>query len=229
MLSVSHTTMIRTTTKIAAAALATIAFVVAGPAIIGNKNLKPAELATPKELSEEESAKLETADFGAGCFWCVEAVLQRIKGVKSVESGYMGGHIDNPSYKQISTGKSGHAEIVRVEFDPSEITFHKLLEVFWELHDPTTLNRQGADRGTQYRSAIFYHSEGQKSTAAASKAKKDKSGDFRDPIVTEITAASEFFTAEDHHQDYFEKNKENRYCRAVIWPKLKKLGLLKKD
>ncbi len=221
--------MIRTTTKIAAAALATVAFVVAGPAIIGTKNMKPVAPVTPEKISEEDAANLEIVDLGAGCFWCIEAVLERIKGVQSVESGYMGGRVENPTYKQIGTGKTGHAEVVRVKFDPTAISLDKLLEVFWELHDPTTLNRQGADRGTQYRSAIFYHSEAQKRTAEASKAKTDKSKKFDDPIVTEITEASQFYLAEDYHQDYFETNQNNRYCRAVIWPKLKKLGLLKKD
>lgn len=220
--------MISTATKITAAGLATLAFVVAGPAIIGGKNVKPVDPVTPKEISKEEAAKLETIDLGAGCFWCIEAVLERIKGVKSADSGYMGGHTKDPTYKQICTGTTGHAEIVRVKFNPAELPLDKLLEVFWELHDPTTLNQQGADRGTQYRSAIFYHSEAQKKAAEASKAKADKSGKFDDPIVTEITAASPFFPAEEYHQDFFEANQNYPYCRAVIWPKLEKLGLLKK-
>ena len=157
----------------------------------------------------------------------IKRPLERIKGVKVVQSGYMGGHVKDPTYKQITTGKTGHAEIVRVKFDSKELSFEQLLEVFWKLHDPTTLNRQGADVGTQYRSAIFYHSEEQKKTAQASKKKKDKSGEFDDPIVTEITKASTFYEAEDYHQDFFEQNKTYPYCRAVIWPKLHKLGLLK--
>ncbi len=221
--------MLRTTSKIIAAALATAAFVVAGPAIIGGKKVKPVAPVTPEEISKEDAAKLDTVDLGAGCFWCIEAVLERIKGVKSVESGYMGGHVKNPTYKQISGGDTGHAEIVRVKFDPAELSFENLLEVFWELHDPTTLNRQGADVGTQYRSAIFYHSDAQKKAAEASKAKKDKSGKFKNPIVTEITEASEYYPAEDYHQDFFEGNQNYPYCRAVIWPKLEKLGLLKED
>lgn len=221
--------MMRTLTKIIAAGLATGAFVIAGPAIVGGKKVKFADPVMPEKISEEEEAKLETVDLGAGCFWCIEAVLHRIKGVKSVESGYMGGHVKDPTYKQICTGTTGHAEIVRVKFNPEELPFEKLLEVFWELHDPTTLNRQGADVGTQYRSAIFYHSEEQKKAAEASKAKKDKSGKFKTPIVTEITAASVYYPAEDYHQDYFEANKTAPYCRAVIWPKLEKLGLIVED
>ena len=221
--------MIRKASKITAFTLATVAFVIAGPAIIGGKKVKPVEPVTPKNISKGETAKLETVDLGAGCFWCIEAVLERIKGVKAVESGYMGGIIINPTYRQICTGATGHAEIVRVKFDPATLSFPRLLEVFWELHDPTTLNRQGRDEGTQYRSAIFYHSEAQKKAAEASKAKTDKSGKFRNPIVTEITKASAFYLAENYHQDYFEANQNAPYCRVVIWPKLEKLGLLKKE
>ncbi len=213
---------------IAAAAVAACgAFVIAGPT--PRSAVKPVDPVTPKELSDEEKEALEVVDLGAGCFWCIEAVLERIKGVKSVESGYMGGHVKDPTYKEICTGETGHAEVVRVHFDPEELPFDKLLEVFWKLHDPTTLNRQGHDIGTQYRSAIFYHSDEQKAAAEASKAAADKSGEFKDPIVTEITAASDFFPAEDYHQDFFEENKTYPYCRAVIWPKLEKLGLLKDE
>ena len=221
--------MIRKASRITALMLATAAFVIAGPAFLGGKKVKPIDPVTPDKISKEESAKLETVDLGAGCFWCIEAVLERIKGVQSVESGYMGGIIQNPTYKQICTGTTGHAEIVRVKFDPKALPFPKLLEVFWELHDPTTLNRQGADQGTQYRSAIFYHSDEQKNASETSKTKKDKSGTFKNPIVTEITKVSTFYPAEDYHQDYFEANKNAPYCRAVIWPKLAKLGLLKEE
>ena len=181
------------------------------------------------KISEEEQAKLETIDLGAGCFWCIEAVLERVKGVRTVESGYMGGQTKNPTYKDICTGTTGHAEIVRVKFNSKELSFDKLLEVFWELHDPTTLNRQGADEGTQYRSAIFYHNEEQKKVAENSRAKKNKSGKFDSPIVTEITKISKFYPAEDYHQDFFDNNKTFGYCRAVIWPKLAKLGMLKEE
>lgn len=174
-------------------------------------------------LTEEEKASLETATFGAGCFWCVEAVFENLDGVKSVESGYMGGETKNPTYKQICTGTTGHAEVTRIYFDPEVISYETLLDWLWRSHDPTTLNRQGGDVGTQYRSAIFYHSEDQKKAAEASKAAAQR--DFSSPIVTEITAASEFYIAEDYHQDYYKLNKTAPYCRMVITPKLKKLDL----
>lgn len=171
--------------------------------------------------------ELETITFGAGCFWCIEAVLLKVKGVDSVVSGYMGGEVVNPTYEQVCTGLTGHAEVVEVKFDPKVISFDELLEVFWQLHDPTTLNRQGHDVGTQYRSAIFYHTDEQRDAAEKSKKKWDESGKFRDPIVTEITRATVFYPAEDYHQNYFAKNPRNPYCRANIIPKLKKLDLLK--
>lgn len=168
---------------------------------------------------------LEVATFGAGCFWCVEAVLEQFDGVEDVVSGYMGGTVDNPTYRQICTGRTGHAEVVQVTFDPKKISFEKLLEVFWKLHDPTTLNRQGNDVGTQYRSAVFYHSEAQRDAAIESKRKTDESSAFSDPVVTEITEASRFYEAEVDHQDYYRLNKRQPYCQYVIVPKLDKLGL----
>lgn len=221
--------MIRNLIKLIAAVLVIAPFAFAGQAILGGKRVKPVEKVTQKKISEEEQAKLETIDLGAGCFWCIEAVLERVKGVRTVESGYMGGQTKNPTYKDITTGTTGHAEIVRVKFNSKELSFDKLLEVFWELHDPTTLNRQGADEGTQYRSAIFYHNEEQKKVAENSRAKKNKSGKFDSPIVTEITKASKYYPAEDYHQDFFDNNKTYGYCRAVIWPKLAKLGMLKEE
>ena len=221
--------MIRNLIKLIAAVLVIATFAFAGQAILGGKRVKPVEKVTQKKISEEEQAKLETIDLGAGCFWCIEAVLERVKGVRTVESGYMGGQTKNPTYKDICTGTTGHAEIVRVKFNSKELSFDKLLEVFWELHDPTTLNRQGADEGTQYRSAIFYHNEEQKKVAENSRAKKNKSGKFDSPIVTEITKISKFYPAEDYHQDFFDNNKTFGYCRAVIWPKLAKLGMLKEE
>ncbi len=167
--------------------------------------------------------KTELATFGAGCFWCIEAVLEQLDGVEDVVSGYMGGKVANPTYEQICTGRTGHAEVVQVKFSPEKISYDDLLTMFWKLHDPTTLNRQGADVGTQYRSAIFYHSEEQQKAARASKAKAAKY--FSDPIVTEITAASPFYAAEKYHQDYYRLNKNQPYCRFVIVPKLDKLGL----
>lgn len=174
-------------------------------------------------LSEEEKASLEIATFGAGCFWCVEAVFENLDGVKSVESGYMGGETKNPTYREVSAGTTGHAEVTRIYFDPAAISYETLLDWLWRSHNPTTLNRQGADVGTQYRSAIFYHSEAQRKAAESSKAAAQPM--FDDPIVTEITPASEFYIAEDYHQDYYRLNKTAPYCQMVIRPKLKKLDL----
>ncbi|MDB6022620.1 MAG: msrA [Pedosphaera sp.] len=166
----------------------------------------------------------ESIILGAGCFWCTEAVFQQIPGVISVTSGYTGGSVKHPSYEQVCTGATGHAEASRVVFDPKKTSLEKILQVFWEAHDPTSLNRQGADSGTQYRSAIFYHTDEQRKIAEQSKAEAAK--EFSKPIVTEITKAGEFYPAEDYHQDYYRLNKNrNPYCSRVIAPKLKKLGL----
>ena len=171
--------------------------------------------------------KTETATFAAGCFWCVEAVLDRLEGVSDVESGYMGGAIDNPTYKMICRGDTGHAEVVQVKFDPVKISYEKLLNYFFALHDPTTLNRQGNDVGTQYRSAIFFHSSGQRQIAEKSVNEKNEKGIFHSPIVTEITEVEKFYPAEKYHQDYYRNNKAAPYCRSVITPKLEKLDLEK--
>ena len=166
----------------------------------------------------------EVITLGAGCFWCTEAVFQQIPGVLSVTSGYMGGATKNPTYEQICTGTTGHAEVTQVVFDPKQTSLAKILETFWHAHDPTSLNRQGADSGTQYRSAILYLTDGQKTVAE--KAKADAGKEFSKPIVTEIAKAAEFYPAENYHQDYYRLNKNrNPYCRAVIAPKLQKLGL----
>ena len=178
--------------------------------------------------------KMETITLGAGCFWCIEVVLQRVNGVQSVVSGYSNGKTKNPKYEDICTGTTGHAEVVQVVYDPAVISTEKLLHVFFELHDPTTLNRQGHDSGTQYRSGIFYHTDEQKKVAEKVKAEMDKSGKFKDPIVTEITKLDNWYKGEDYHQDYFNQNYTKgsgnwRYCNATIIPKLKKLGLLKPE
>lgn len=170
--------------------------------------------------------KLATTTLGAGCFWCIEAVFQNLKGVQSVASGYTGGQIENPTYEQISTGTTGHAEVAQIKFDPEMISFEDLLYVFWRTHDPTTLNRQGADVGTQYRSAIFFDSEEQKEIAERSKAKTDASDLWPEPIVTEISQLDKFYKAEEYHQDYYKLNSNQPYCRLVIDPKIRKL---KKD
>lgn len=177
--------------------------------------------------TREAPAKAEKATLGAGCFWCIEAVLEQIEGVSDVRSGYMGGSVKNPTYEQVCKGTTGHAEVVEVMFDPVKISFEKLLDYFWKLHDPTTLNRQGGDVGTQYRSAIFYHSAEQKEAALKSKRRLEEQAVYDAPVVTEITEASEFYVAEDYHQDFYRLNREYPYCRAVIVPKLEKLGLEK--
>ena len=179
------------------------------------------------EPSDPNPIRTETATLGAGCYWCVEAVLQQVDGVVSLESGFMGGDVADPSYEQVCTGTTGHAEVVQVKFDPEVLSYEALLEWFWQLHDPTTLNRQGADEGPMYRSAIFYHSDAQRVAAEASKRNAGDSGKFYGPIVTEITEAGPFYVAKQDHQDFYRRNREYGYCRAVIAPKLDKLGLKK--
>jgi peptide-methionine (S)-S-oxide reductase len=164
----------------------------------------------------------DTAIFGAGCFWCVEAVFTELKGVSSVQSGYTGGHIKNPSYKEVCTGRTGHAEVAKIVYDPAVITFDELLEVFWQTHDPTTLNRQGADVGTQYRSSIFYINDYQKERAEYFKEKLNASGAWDNPIITEISPLGDYYPAEDYHQNYFANNPDQPYCSAVVRPKVEK-------
>jgi methionine-S-sulfoxide reductase len=164
----------------------------------------------------------DTATFGAGCFWCTEAVFQELKGVLKVTSGYSGGHVANPTYEQVTSKTTGHAEVTQIVYNPEQISFDELLEVFWKTHDPTTPNRQGADVGPQYRSAIFYHSASQKELAEKYKAELDKSGAFNAPIVTEINAFKAFYAAEDYHQNFYANNPNYGYCSYVIKPKLDK-------
>jgi len=168
-------------------------------------------------------AKSEIATLGGGCFWCVEAVFQRIEGVISVKPGYAGGNVKNPTYKQICTGNTGHAEVAKIEFDTSKITYSQILNVFWQSHDPTTLNRQGNDVGTQYRSVIFFHDESQREIAEKSKLDADKSGYWDNKIVTEITLLNNYYNAEDYHDNYYNNNPNQPYCLFVIKPKLDKL------
>jgi peptide-methionine (S)-S-oxide reductase len=165
----------------------------------------------------------ETAVFGGGCFWCLEAVFDRLQGVKSVESGYMGGHIENPTYRQVCGGDTGHVEVIRVTFDPQEISYSELLEVFFEIHDPTTLNRQGNDMGTQYRSVIFYESEEQRRQAEKAIAGLNAARIWPDSVVTALEPATKFYVAEDYHQEYYANNSSQPYCQLVISPKVKKL------
>jgi peptide-methionine (S)-S-oxide reductase len=172
--------------------------------------------------SEKQPVKTAIATFGAGCFWCTEAVFLRLKGVSKVTSGYTGGKIPNPTYKAVCTGTTGHAEVIQIKFDPSVISFEQLLDVFFHTHDPTTLNRQGADTGTQYRSSVFFHSEEQKAATEKMIQELNKSGEFDSKIVTTIEKMEIFYAAEDYHQDYFRLNARNPYCQAVIVPKVSK-------
>lgn len=180
-----------------------------------------------RSTPEDSPRNVEIATLGAGCFWCVEAVLEQLEGVLAVSSGYMGGHVERPTYKQVCSGTTGHAEVVQVSFDPQKIAYSEILEWFWRLHDPTTRDRQGNDVGPQYRSVIFYHSDAQREAALASRDRAQASGAFSAPIVTEISPASTYYEAEDYHQDYYRQNRQQGYCRMVIAPKLDKLGLEK--
>ena len=176
-------------------------------------------------MSANPEPRTEVATLGAGCFWCIEAVLQQVDGVLAVRPGYMGGRTAKPTYREVCGGDTGHAEVVEVRFDPERLAYAELLEWFWRLHDPTTLNRQGNDVGTQYRSVIFWHSEEQRRTATEQKAALDAERRFPDPIATEIAPAGTFYPAEDYHRDYYAQNGSAPYCRLVIAPKLEKLGL----
>jgi peptide-methionine (S)-S-oxide reductase len=167
-------------------------------------------------------SKIETATLAAGCFWCVEAVFDDLRGVEDVVSGYSGGHSENPTYQQVCSETTGHAEVVQIKFDPAELSYADLLRVFFTVHDPTTLNRQGGDIGTSYRSAIFYHDEGQRKIAEEIIAEITAEGIYTDPIVTEVTAFDKFWPAEDYHQEYFANNPNQPYCAAVVAPKVAK-------
>src|SRR5262245_61420150 len=184
-----------------------------------------AGIAPALQMNATESSQgtnvTELATYGGGCFWCVEAIFQRLNGVKSVTSGYAGGKTENPTYQEVCTGDTGHAEVIQIEYDPKKISYEDLLDVFWQAHDPTTLNRQGADRGTQYRSVVLYQNDRQKQAAEASK--KKAAAQFKDPIVTEIVPLTKFYAAEKYHQNYFNNNPNAPYCAFVIRPKLDKL------
>ncbi len=186
--------------------------------VLGALTLRAAE---PAKVMTTETNKTERATLGGGCFWCVEATLELLPGVKNVVSGYAGGHKENPTYEAVITKTTGHAEVVQVEFDPAVISYEKLLEAFWEVHDPTTLNRQGNDVGPQYRSIILYHNDAQKLAAERSKAAEQKK--LSRPIVTEIVPLKKFYEAEAYHQDYFRRNPNQAYCQVVIRPKVNKL------
>jgi peptide-methionine (S)-S-oxide reductase len=180
-------------------------------------------------MNQVNDSKLKTATFGSGCFWCTEAIFERVKGVTSVVSGYTGGKVDNPSYEEVCTGKTGHAEVIQIKFDSAVVSYDELLEIFWKTHDPTTLNRQGADVGTQYRSVIFYHNDEQKEKAESYKTELNKAKIWEDPIVTEISPLKNFYSAEKYHQDYYEQNPNQGYCSFVITPKIEKFEKVFKD
>jgi peptide-methionine (S)-S-oxide reductase len=174
-------------------------------------------------INSEKKVDQEVATLGSGCFWCTEAVFKRIRGVEKVESGYSGGDVENPSYEQVSTGTTGHAEVVQISFDPKAITYEEILEIFFSTHDPTTLNRQGADIGTQYRSVIFYHDEQQRQTAEKVIQRLNSEEIWDAPIVTRIEQFKTFYEAEEYHRDYFKRHPEQAYCRIIIAPKIAKL------
>jgi peptide-methionine (S)-S-oxide reductase len=182
-----------------------------------------------KSTIKNTDSKYDTATFGAGCFWCVEAIYQNVEGVISVTSGYSGGSIKNPTYQEVCSGKTGNAEVTQVVYDPKIISYDELLEIFWSSHDPTTLNRQGYDAGTQYRSVIFYHNEEQRVLAEKYKNKLESSGVYDGPIVTEISPFKEFYKAEDYHQNYYNQNSNQPYCRFVIQPKIEKFKKIFKN
>ena len=182
--------------------------------------------ATPSPTPDPASQKTATATFGGGCFWCMDAVYQYVPGIIKITSGFAGGSTDHPTYEQVCTGRTGHAEVIQITYDPAKVSYNQLLDLFWKAHDPTTLNRQGGDSGTQYRSIILTSSPEEATEAEASK--KKAQAQFPDPIVTEIVPLKTFYPAEDYHQDYYQNNKDkNPYCQVVIAPKLKKLGLEK--
>lgn len=181
------------------------------------------------ENTKMNDNKLEVATLGGGCFWCIEAIFDEIRGVESTISGYSGGTVKNPAYREVTSGRTGHAEVVQIKFNPQEISYREILEVFFHLHDPTTLNRQGADVGTQYRSVIFFHDENQEKTAREVFEETNQSGLWGDPLVTQIEPLTEFYPAEEYHQNYFAKNPDQAYCSYVIKPKLEKLRKLYKE
>ena len=204
--------------------------ILSGVASYSCKEVKSTNKESEKsEMDSTQNMNLETATFGGGCFWCTEAIYERVEGVKSVVSGYAGGTVKNPTYEQVCTGTTGHAEATEITYDPKVVSYDDLLEIFFKTHDPTSLNRQGADVGTQYRSVIFYHNDEQKKKAEYYKTELDKSGAWDKPIVTQIVPFTNFYPAEDYHQDYFAKNPNQGYCAYVIGPKVEKFEKVFKD
>ena len=198
-------------------------------AMAGNTQKKVINNHTQDMTNLESNPGLQVATFASGCFWCTEAIFQNVDGVEKVVSGYMGGKVKNPTYKDVCTGQTGHAEVIQLTYDPKKVSYDELLEIFWKTHDPTTLNRQGADVGTQYRSAIFYHNDDQKQLAEKYKKKLTEAEVFDQPIVTEITPASVFYKAEDYHQNYYNLNGDAPYCSMVIQPKVEKFKKVFKE
>lgn len=197
--------------------------------IIGCKETKSEIKQESKTVMNKQNPNLETATFGSGCFWCTEAIFERVNGVSSVISGYSGGSVDNPTYKEVCNGTTGHAECTQITFDPAIVSYDELLEIFWKTHDPTTLNRQGNDVGTQYRSVIFYHNEEQKQKAEYYKNKLNDEKIWDNNIITEISKFEKFYPAEDYHQEYYENNPNQGYCAYVITPKVEKFEKIFKD
>ena len=187
------------------------------------------KIKSDNKIMSTSNAKLDTATFGTGCFWCTEAIFQQLEGVEKVVSGYSGGHVVNPTYEEVCSKTTGHAECLQVVYDPAKISYDELLKVFWEVHDPTTLNRQGADAGPQYRSVIFYKTEAEKALAEKYKAELNKSGAWDNPIVTTLEPMTVFYPAEAYHQNYYNNNTSQGYCQFVIRPKLEKFEKVFKD
>jgi peptide-methionine (S)-S-oxide reductase len=196
--------------------------------LTGFKEIKSAIKKDGKNIMEQNT-KLEKATFGEGCFWCSQAIFERVKGVESVYAGYSGGTTNDPNYEEVCTGRTGYAEVVQITYDPKEVSYDELLKIFWKTHDPTTLNKQGNDVGTQYRSVIFYHNDEQKEKAEHYKKALDESGAYSDPIVTQIVPFTKFYKAEEYHQDYFAKNPAQGYCSLVIAPKVEKFEKVFKE
>ena len=184
---------------------------------------------SPQEVKKNMNANLEVATFGGGCYWCIEAIFQRLEGVEKVESGFSGGQVKNPTYREVCTGATGHAEVIQITFDTTKISFEEILKVFFTMHDPTTLNQQGNDIGTQYRSAIFYQNEAQKKVSEEIIAALNQAKAYPSPIVTEVTQFDVFYKAEDYHQNYYNDNSGEGYCRYVIQPKIEKFEKVFKD
>ena len=211
-------------TYLSLAAIAAVGTCYLALALAANPEGTTEQKMTPQQnnMNAADGGNLETATFASGCFWCTEAVFQQLRGVKSVVSGYANGHVDDPTYEQVCSGTTGYAEAIQVQFDPKQIAFTDLLQVFWQTHDPTTLNRQGNDVGTQYRSAVFYHNDQQRKEAEEYRQQLDASKTFKGPIVTEITPFTNFFSAEKYHQNYYQDNPNQGYCQYVIRPKVEK-------